>query len=275
MKTRSKVTVIISALSLVLFAVLPHVRSENPVKPQNSNVPLFFMQPPEITIGVPGHPFHATVTADWNLSEPGGKAFGTEERGNVWRDAAGDVRVEGARTRNGRTPVQPPTFNVLFLASNGTMLSWKNGTTNVVSFRSTNLNGSNHFFENMAVPKVFNFSRSSLYNCREDGVECVTEPLGERDVEGIRVKGTRYKETIPAASLGAKQDIVITRDLWTNPEMNIVLMIQGTDPVSGNFTMRLSNVSSGPQDKSLFQIPQGYKEKDITPPSGFIPRPHM
>ena len=275
MKTRSKVTVIISALSLVLFAVLPHVRSENPVKPQNSNVPLFFMQPPEITIGVPGHPFHATVTADWNLSEPGGKAFGTEERGNVWRDAAGDVRVEGARTRNGRTPVQPPTFNVLFLASNGTMLSWKNGTTNVVSFRSTNLNGSNHFFENMAVPKVFNYSRSSLYNCREDGVECVTEPLGERDVEGIRVKGTRYKETIPGASLGAPNEIIVSRDVWSNPEMNIVVEIDGKDPVFGNFKMRLSNISSGPQDKNLFQIPQDYKEKDITPPSGPIPQPRM
>jgi hypothetical protein len=224
------------------------------------------MQPPEITIGVPGYPFHATVTADWNLSEPSGKVFSTEGRGNVWRDEAGDVRVEGARTSSGHTPVQLPTSNVLFLAANGTMLSWKSGTTNVVSFRGTNLNDSNHFFENMDVPKVFNSSRSSLYNCREDGVECVTEPLGERDVEGIRVKGTRYKETIPAASLGAPNELIVSRDVWTNPEMNIVVEIDGKDPVFGNFKMRLSSISMGNQDKDLFEIPKGNRVNDITPP---------
>jgi hypothetical protein len=275
MKTRSKVTGIIAALSLVLLAMLPQVHSENPVKPQNTNVPLFFMQPPEFTIGVCDHPFHAIVTADWNLSGPSGKVFGTEENGNVWRNEAGDVRVEGARTRNGRTPVQLPTIDVLFLASNGTMLSWRSGTTNVTSFRNSNLNNSNHIFENMAIPKAFNISRSFLYNCRQDGVECVTEPLGERDVEGIRVIGTRYKETIPAASLGAANELIVSRDVWSNPEMNIVVEVDGKDPVFGNFEMRLSSISSGPQDKSLFQIPQGYKEKDITPPPGLAPRPRI
>ena len=268
MKTRSKVIGIITALSLVLFAVLPLVRSKNPVQAQSSHVPLFFMQPPEVPIGVPGHPFHATVTADWNLSEPNEKAFGTEGSGNVWRDADGDVREEGAVTRNGRTPGQLPTTNVLYLTANGTMLSWKSGNTNVASFRGPNLNDSNHFFENMAVPKVFKSSRSSLYNCRQDGVKCVTEPLGERDVEGIRVKGTRYKETIPAASLGAPNDLIVSRDVWSNPEMNIVVEIDGKDPIFGNFEMRLSNISGGNQDKNLFEIPKGNRVNDITPPVG-------
>src|ERR1035437_1640308 len=266
MITRSKVTGIVVALSLVLLAVLPLVRSKNPVEAQSSHVQLFFMQPPEITIGVPGHPFHATVTADWNLSESSGKAFSTEERGNVWRDAAGDVRVEGAMTRNGRTPAQLPTSNVLFLVANGTLLSWKSGTTNVASFRGTNLNDSNHLFESMAVPQVFKFSRSSLYNCREDGVECVTEPLGERNIEGIMVKGTRYKETIPAASLGAPNETIVSRDVWTNPEMNIVVEIDGKDPIFGNFEMRLSSISTGNQNKDLFEIPKGNRVNDITPP---------
>jgi hypothetical protein len=120
----------------------------------------------------------------------------------------------------------------------------------------------------MAVPKVFNFSRSSLYNCREDGVECVTEPLGERDIEGIRVKGTRYKETIPAASLGAPNDLIVSRDVWSSPEMNIVVEIDGKDPVFGNFELRLSSISGGNQDKNLFEIPKGNRVNDITPPVG-------
>jgi hypothetical protein len=266
MTTRSRATGVIAALSLVLVAVLPLVRSKNPVEAQSSNVPLFFMQPPEVPIGVPGHPFHATVTADWNLSEPSEKAFGTEGSGNVWRDADGDVREEGAVTRNGRTPGQLPTTNVLYLTANGTMLSWKSGNTNVASFRGPNLNDSNHFFENMAIPKIFKYSRYSLYNCREDGVKCVTEPLEERDIEGIQVKGTRYKETIPAASLGAPNDLIVSRDVWSNPEMNIVVEIDGKDPVFGNFKMRLSSISMGNQDKDMFEIPKGNRVNDITPP---------
>ena len=268
MTVRSRTTGIIAALSLVLLAVLPLVRSMNPVEAQSSNVPLFFMQPPEVPVGVPDHPFHATVTANWNLSGSSGKVFSTEGSGNVWRDADGDVREEDTVTIDGRTPVQLPTANVLYLAANGTRLSWKSGTTNVASFRGTNLNDSNHFFESMDVPKVFNLSRSSLYNCREVGVECVTEPLGERDVEGVRVKGTRYKETIPAASLGAPNDLIVSRDVWSSPEMNIVVEIDGKDPVFGNFKMRLSSISMGNQDKDLFDIPKGNRVNDITPPVG-------
>jgi len=258
----------IKAIEVFLLIVLsPLLSSQNSVAPQSANVPLFFMQPPETPFGVTGHPFHATVTANWKLAEPGGKVWDTEARGSIWRDAAGDVKMVGAKTRDGHAPAQLPSINVLVTARNMTIFRWTSESTNVTSFRSANLNGSNRFFEGLVVPKVFQFSRSTLYNCRESGVQCTTKPLGEKGIEGIRVNGTRYMETIPAASLGAPNEIIVTRDVWIDPAMDVVVEIDGKDPLFGDFEMRLSGVSAGPQDRELFEIPSGYRVGDITPPT--------
>lgn len=272
MKARSKITGIVAALSLALLALLPLLRSSHSVAAQSPKVPLFFMQPPEFPLGVSRHPFHATVTADWRLTRPRGGVFRTETTGNVWRDGAGDVRVEGAMAHSGHNSVQLPSSNVLFLAANGTMLSWKTDATSVTSFRSAHLEYSNRFFENLTVPKAFLATRSYELNCLQGGVACATEPLVERVIEGIRVQGTRYKETIPAVSLGAPNDVIVTRDVWRDPKMEVVVEIDGTDPLFGNFELRLSGISGGDQKKDLFEAPTGSRVNDITPPSG-LPSP--
>lgn len=267
MKAQNKAAEIVAVLSLALLATLPPARSQNLTAAQSPKVPLFFMQPPESPLGVSGHPFHATVTADWKLTRPGGGGFSTETTGNVWRDTAGDVRVEGAMAHSGPHKVQLPTSYVLYLAANGTMLSWKAGATNVTSFRSPHLDYSDHFFENLTVPKAFSIMHSYELNCLQGGVACVNEPLGMKVIKGIRVQGTRYKETIPAASLGAPNDVIVTRDVWLDPGMEVVVEIDATDPLFGNFVMRLSNISGGDQSKDLFQAPNGPNVRDITPPA--------
>ncbi len=148
------------------------------------------------------------------------------------------------------------------------MLSWKTGATTVTSFRSPHLDYSNHIFENLTVPRAFSAARSFELNCLQGGVACVTEPLGEKNIGGIRAQGTRYKETIPAASLGTGNDVVVTRDVWINLDMSIVVEIDATDPLFGNFVMRLSNISEGDQSKDLFEAPNGSNVRDITPPAG-------
>jgi len=268
MKEGSRTAGAIAALLPALLALPPLMRSQAPAGLHNQNVPLFFMQPPEIPLGVSGHPFHATVTAGWNLPVPRGKKLATEVKGDVWRDAAGDVRVEGVKTRNGGAPVKFPTSNILFLADNTTMLSWNSESTNVMSLRPTRLEYSDHFFENLAVPQVYGSTRSyTLLNCRIVADTCVTEPIGERMIAGIKVNGTRYKETVPGRSVGVANDVIVSREVWTDPTSNVVVEINENDPVFGNFTMRLSGISQGDQNKDLFEVPKGYKVSDITPPS--------
>jgi len=87
----------------------------------------------------------------------------------------------------------------------------------------------------------------------------------------MQAEGTRFAEIIPADALGSKQAVVTTRDIWISPDLEAIVMIQNTDPLTGTFTLQVSNVTVGPQNESLFQIPQGYTEKSITPPSGRLP----
>jgi hypothetical protein len=86
-------------------------------------------------------------------------------------------------------------------------------------------------------------------------------------MEGIRVKGTRLEETFPAASRGAPNKAIAAREVATDPEMDVVVEIDGADPLFGNFEMRLSSLSGGGQSKVLFEIPKGYGDKDMTPPA--------
>jgi len=272
MTLRAQISGAIIALTLMSLVQVAQLSAQAPVAPPNANVPLFFMRPPEVPSGVQGHPFHATVTADWKLTQPGGKELSFEAKGSVWRDSEGNVRVEATTTRSGGAPVQRPTIDDVFLAAQMTMLSWNSASANARSIRLSNLDASNHLFENLATPAAFEMARTSETNCRQVGVACVTEPLGVRVIEGTRVNGTRYKETIPAALVGAESDVTVTRDVWTDPEKNVVMEIDGDDPLFGNFKMRLSEVTVGEPSKDLFEIPEGHKVSDITPP-GRLPEP--
>lgn len=225
--------------------------------------------PAEVMTGVVDHPFKANVKATWSHVLSDGQVFTREVTGFVSRDRLGDIREEGSLTQNGSRPDVNPAIDLIFTIENMTEMHWSSGSATVLSIHLGQYPRS--FFENLAAPKTFNLFRFDLYNCRAQGVDCSTVKLGTKLIEGVRTEGTRFVETFPTDALGAKEPIVIRRDVWIDPALNVVVMIQGTDPVSGNFTLQISNVSRGPQDESLFQIPQGYKEKDITPPSGRLP----
>jgi hypothetical protein len=49
--------------------------------------------------------------------------------------------------------------------------------------------------------------------------------------------------------------------------MNVVVLIEGVDPLSGNFRMRLSGIAARDQKSDLFEVPKEYRVRDITPPS--------
>jgi len=91
--------------------------------------------------------------------------------------------------------------------------------------------------------------------------------LGERVINGIHATGTRYTELIPGAKVGSEKDIVVTRDVWIDQEMNVVVLIEGVDPLSGNFRKRLSGIAARDQKSDLFEVPKEYRVRDITPPS--------
>jgi hypothetical protein len=255
MKGRGSQRFTIVAFSIIFFAQIHVCRAQ-------SAVPASGIPPADS-----GRPYKANVKATWSLVLADGQSFANEASGTVSRDQQGNVREEGYLTRNGSEPVSHPVTMVhLYVVENNTELTWNSTSTNVTAIRLNER--SETLFEELVQPAPFFIFRMGLYGGTGRGVERRTEPLGTKLIGGIRAEGKRFLEIAPAGEYGAKQKIVASREVWTDPETDAPLLIHSTYPGIGDFTLQISNISSGPQDESQFQTPQGYKERDITPPPG-------
>ena len=87
----------------------------------------------------------------------------------------------------------------------------------------------------------------------------VREKLGRQSVEGVEAEGTRTTVTIPAGEFDNERPFVITHEEWYSPELKMIVQMRHVDPRFGETTFRLTNVSRGEQDASLFVPPAGYK----------------
>jgi hypothetical protein len=87
----------------------------------------------------------------------------------------------------------------------------------------------------------------------------VASPLGTRDIEGVKANGERTTWTIEAGRLGNEKPIVITRDVWTSPELMLTVQSRDFDPRSGEVNYRLVNLKRGEPDPALMKPPADYQ----------------
>jgi TonB family protein len=88
------------------------------------------------------------------------------------------------------------------------------------------------------------------------------ESLGKQTVEGVEAEGTRNTITIPAGTIGNERAIQIVSERWYSAELQTVVMTKHSDPRFGETTYRLTNISRGEPDHSLFELPTGYTITD-------------
>jgi len=92
-----------------------------------------------------------------------------------------------------------------------------------------------------------------------------TESLGKQDIGGVEAEGTRTTITIPAGEIGNERAIEIVSERWYSPELQTVVMTKHSDPRFGETIYRLTNISRGEPDKSLFQVPSDYAIRESSP----------
>jgi hypothetical protein len=68
--------------------------------------------------------------------------------------------------------------------------------------------------------------------------------------------------TIPAGKVGNGQPILVTTDVWTAPQLKIVVHEVEQNPLYGERIYELSNIRSEEPDPRLFEIPEGYILKE-------------
>jgi hypothetical protein len=94
----------------------------------------------------------------------------------------------------------------------------------------------------------------------EDG-QVKTESLGKQTIEGVTATGTRTTRTIPAGEIGNERPLEITSEVWTSPDLQILVLSKRTDPRIGETVYRLTNIQRGDPDPSVFQVPSGFTTK--------------
>jgi hypothetical protein len=84
------------------------------------------------------------------------------------------------------------------------------------------------------------------------------EDLGIQIIEGVKATGTRTTTTIPVGAIGNSREILVVRESWYSPDLQMVVMNRTSDPQSGETSYRLTNIRRAEPDASLFVAPADY-----------------
>jgi hypothetical protein len=91
-----------------------------------------------------------------------------------------------------------------------------------------------------------------------DDVRPIEEPLGTRQIEGVKATGRRSTTTIPAGRIGNDRAIQIVEEQWESPELNMVISSRFSDPRTGVVEYRLTNINRSEPRADLFTVPADY-----------------
>ena len=86
-----------------------------------------------------------------------------------------------------------------------------------------------------------------------------SEDLGEKVLEGVKVKGERLTAIFPAGSVGNERPLEASLETWYSPDLHLFLYRKRIDPRFGEVLYRLTKIQRIEPDASLFRIPHGYK----------------
>jgi len=98
------------------------------------------------------------------------------------------------------------------------------------------------------------------------GPQVVVEVLGQTTLDHIDVVGTRRTVVIPAQANSTGAPITVVDEYYYSPDLHLNVMLVHNDPRTGEQTIALSNIKREDPDAAFFQVPEGYKIVDLTPP---------
>jgi hypothetical protein len=92
------------------------------------------------------------------------------------------------------------------------------------------------------------------------GQDVRTDKLPPREIEGVKVTGSRSTSTIPAGKIGNEKPIVIAREVWTSPELKLTVSSVTKDPRSGDQSYQLRNIRRAEPEAALMRVPADFQK---------------
>jgi hypothetical protein len=88
--------------------------------------------------------------------------------------------------------------------------------------------------------------------------------LSPQTIAGVNATGVKTVVTVPTGAEGNSAPLVSTREVWTSPDLKIVLLEKSDSPREGSQKTEVTSLTPGTPDSTLFQVPSGYTVKTET-----------
>lgn len=85
------------------------------------------------------------------------------------------------------------------------------------------------------------------------------EPLGQKAIAGVQVRGMLFRTTIPAGIWSRRRDVHLTYERWVSPELQLEVSGRTEDSEGEVVERRLTNISRAEPPAGLFEVPAGYR----------------
>jgi hypothetical protein len=92
------------------------------------------------------------------------------------------------------------------------------------------------------------------------------ESLGTNIVDDLKAVGTRETITINPGVVGNNQPLVITREFWYSPDLQVNLSVTRKDPRIGTQILQLVDLSTAEPDPAQFRVPDGFVVQKLRKP---------
>ncbi|MFZ6658063.1 hypothetical protein [Undibacterium sp. TJN19] len=90
-----------------------------------------------------------------------------------------------------------------------------------------------------------------------------TKDMGTREFDGVRAEGKMRSYQIPAGEIGNKNPITVSSETWYSTDLQLTVLIKQSDPRTGEWSYRLSNLKRAEPAANLFTVPEGYTVRNV------------
>jgi hypothetical protein len=226
---------------------------------------------------VAGAPYSADETTTTTQMLFDGNRIVNTSATKVYRDQQGRTRVE--RTLSNIGPVsaagQPsvnitindPVAGVHYMLDAGSKTAFKSthgGSPDEANLivKMKNLVDDHKVVTTQARTESGTFTLTTSQSARSFTSAGRREDLGNSNMAGVPVTGSRTTTVIPAGTMGNDRDITITEERWYSPDLKMNIMTKHSDPRMGETVFQVNNLTRSNPDPSLFQVPADYQIKE-------------
>jgi hypothetical protein len=205
---------------------------------------------------VVGEPFSAVQEHETKRTLADGTTISHKGHHSIARDAEGRVHVE-LRMANGENGKPDEVLVFVMDPVAHTLTTWVQnapGQAKTASFFKLPAQGLH--------PETQN-SHSASESSRPQPIVTV-EGLGTQSIDGLEVTGKRTTTIVPAGRAGNSAPITTVHEVWTSPDLQLVIKQHWIDPRSGERTVELEKIARADPDPALFRPPAGYELKSAS-----------